>query len=116
MIISEQIFRIMEERHMKQAEFCRRVGLTPSTVSDWKTKKTNPSADKIMTICRVLEVTPEELLREDEEEQVEESVFQLKPGDIEILIDYHSFTAKQQKRLLSYMKRIKKGTDERMND
>ena len=36
--------------------------LASSTISDWKTKKTNPSADKIMDICKVLGVTPEQLL------------------------------------------------------
>ena len=109
MIISERIFKMLEERHMKQAEFCRRTGITPSTVSDWNTKKTNPSADKIMTICRVLEVSPEELLREDDEEEIVPVDDFLRPGDRQILLDYHSFNANQQKRLLSYIKRIKKG-------
>ena len=113
MVISERIFKIMEERHMNQAEFCRRTGLTPSTVSDWRTKKTNPSAEKIMTICRVLEVSPEELLCEDGEQKVVPTDILLQPGDRQILLEYHSFTPNQQKRLLSYMKRIKKGTDER---
>ena len=33
-----------------------------STISEWKKKKINPSADKIMIICNVLSVTPEWLL------------------------------------------------------
>ena len=37
---------------------------------------------------------------------------EIKHGDLQILIDYHSFDENQQKRLLSYMKRIKKGTDD----
>lgn len=109
MIISERIFKMLEERHMKQAEFCRRTGITPSTVSDWHAKKTNPSANKIMTICRVLEVSPEELLREDDEEEIVPVDDFLRPGDRQILLDYHSFNANQQKRLLSYIKRLKKG-------
>ncbi len=113
MIISERIFEILEERHMKQAEFCRRTGIMPSTVSDWHTKKTNPSADKIMTICRVLEISPEKLLQEDDEKEVLPDDDFLRPGDRQILLDYHSLNSNQQKRLLSYMKRIKKGTDER---
>ena len=58
MIISERIFKILKEKNMSQNEFAKRVGLASSTISDWKTKKTNPSADKIMDICMVLEITP----------------------------------------------------------
>ena len=62
MIISERIFKILKDKNMSQNEFAKKVGLAGSTISDWKTKKTNPSADKIMDICWVLEVTPEQLL------------------------------------------------------
>ena len=62
MIISERIFKILKDKNMSQNAFAKQVGLASSTISDWKTKKTNPSADKIMDICMVLEVTPEQLL------------------------------------------------------
>ena len=57
MIISERIFKILKDKNMSQNAFAKQVGLASSTISDWKTKKTNPSADKIMDICMVLEVT-----------------------------------------------------------
>lgn len=111
MTISERIFALLEDRHMNQHEFSRRSGIPVQTVNDWKCKGTIPLADKIMTICRVLDVTPEYLLEGDN--QIEEEAEQvIRPGDMEILIDYHNFNANQQKRLLSYMKRIKKGTDD----
>ena len=62
MIISERIFKILKDKNMSQNVFAKQVGLASSTISDWKTKRTNPSADKIMDICMVLEVTPEQLL------------------------------------------------------
>ena len=62
MIISERIFKILQERGISQASFGKMVGLSSSTISDWKTKKTNPSADKIMDICAALDITPEQLL------------------------------------------------------
>ena len=64
MIISERIFRIMEERGMTQMGFSESTGISQSTISDWKRKKTNPSSDKIMKICEVLEITPYELLQD----------------------------------------------------
>ena len=74
MIISERIFKIMEERGLSQIEFSRKTGISQSTVADWKRKKTNPAADKIMTICCVLEVTPYELLQDTMNEQQKERI------------------------------------------
>jgi transcriptional regulator with XRE-family HTH domain len=64
MIISERIFKIMEEKGMTQLEFSAGTGIAQSTISDWKRKKTNPSADKIMAISDVLDVSPFELLQD----------------------------------------------------
>lgn len=112
MIISERIFMILEKRYMSQSEFAKKVGLAPSTISDWKTKKTNPSADKIMDICRVLEVTPEELLTGKciEEEQAgedSEREDKMTPLDWQIIKDYHGMKEAQQRRLLKYMETLK---------
>ena len=57
-----------------QAEFAKQVGISTSTISEWKKRKTNPTVEKIMDICNVLQITPEQLLTgkgiEDEEEIV----------------------------------------------
>ena len=62
MIISERIYKIMAEKNISQLEFSKITGIAQSTISDWKHKKTNPSADKIMIICAALRVSPEDLL------------------------------------------------------
>lgn len=62
MTISENIFRLLKERGIKQKEFSALTGISESTVCDWKRKATNPSSDKIMIICEVLGVSPYELL------------------------------------------------------
>lgn len=64
MLISERIYQYLEEKGMSQIEFVKRTGISQSTVSDWRRKGTNPSADKIMIICDVLEISPYELLLE----------------------------------------------------
>jgi transcriptional regulator with XRE-family HTH domain len=64
MIISERIFKLMEEKGVTQLELAERTGIAQSTISDWKRKKTNPSADKIMSICDVLDVSPFEVLQD----------------------------------------------------
>ena len=64
MTISERIFKILEEKNMTKCEFSKATHIAYSTISDWNMKKTNPSANKIMKICEVLEVSPEVLLQD----------------------------------------------------
>ena len=72
MLISERIYQYLEEKGMSQIEFVKRTGISQSTVSDWRRKGTNPSADKIMIICDVLEISPYELLLETDSKNPKE--------------------------------------------
>lgn len=62
--ISERIFQLMEKQNISQMEFSKLTGIPYSTISDWKHKNNNPSADKILVICHTLQVSPEYLLGE----------------------------------------------------
>ena len=68
-MISEKIFELILRNGVTQKEFSEETGISQSTISDWKRKGTNPSADKILKICEVLKVTPYELLGENETER-----------------------------------------------
>ena len=115
MIISERIFKILKDKNMSQNAFAKKVGLASSTISDWKTKKTNPSADKIIDICKVLNVTPEQLLTG---EGIDDNCIEYKPtstsskqefskADIRIMKDIHELKEAQRKRLLKYIDALK---------
>lgn len=62
MFIRDRIFHKLEELEMTQKEFSDKTGIPQSTISDWRKKRTNPTAEKIMIICKVLGVTPQWLL------------------------------------------------------
>ena len=113
MTISERIFQILKEREISQASFCKMVGLSGSTVSDWKTKKTNPSADKIMDICNALDITPEQLLtgKGIDDDYTRPTDMEVSFEDKEILVEYHELGEEQQKRLQAYLKTLKKLED-----
>lgn len=115
MIISERIFKLLKDKNMSQNAFAKKVGVAGSTISDWKTKKTNPSADKIMDICMVLEVTPEQLLTgkgidEDyvvskpEKVKIEDEISK---ADMRIIEDIHNMKEAQRQRLMKYMEALK---------
>ena len=62
MTISERIFERLTQMNMSQKDFSEKTGIQPSTISEWKKNKTNPSSEKIMPICEALGVSPEWLL------------------------------------------------------
>lgn len=108
MIISERIFEIMKEQKISQRELARRTGMTASTISDWNTKKTNPSADKLLVISQALGVSVEDLLVDSEryEEKKFEEIDIKKIGDNEILSEYHNLSKSQKQRLIKYLRRL----------
>ena len=81
-------------------------------ISEWKKRKTNPSADKIMDICVALEVTPEELLTgrgidEESSSTKAKSKDRMTPVDWQIIDDFHGMKEVQNRRLLKYMEALK---------
>ena len=112
MLISERIIKMLQEKNMTQAEFAKQAGIATSTVSEWKKKKTNPSADKIMDICSVLKITPEQLLSgrgidSREETEVLLSKDGITPIEWKIINDYHEMREEQKERLLKYIEALK---------
>ena len=109
MIISEKIFLILEQKRMSQKDFAERTGISQSTISDWKRKRTNPSADKILKICEVLQVTPYELLAEDMSGTGGGSS-QLPPVNQEeaaLLVSYRGLDQRQKQRVIGYLYALK---------
>ena len=67
MNIYEKIFNRLEELNMSQSELSRRTGIATSTISDWRKKKINPQADKLVTICKALDMSIVNLLCDEED-------------------------------------------------
>ncbi len=70
MKIYEKIFTRLELLHMSQTELSKKTGIATSTISDWRKKRMNPQADKLVPICKALDMTLAELLCEEEENNV----------------------------------------------
>ena len=63
--VYEKIFARLDELNMSQSELSRRTGISTSTINDWKKKKINPQADKLVVICKALDMSLAELLGDD---------------------------------------------------
>lgn len=69
MNIYEKIFDRLVELHMSQIELSRRTGIATSTISDWRKKKINPKADKLVAISKALDISLVDLLCDEENKQ-----------------------------------------------
>ena len=69
MNIYEKIFARLEELHISQIELSRRTGIATSTISDWRKKKINPQADKLVAICKALDMSLVDLLCDEEDKK-----------------------------------------------
>ena len=109
MIISERIFTLLEEKDISQKEFSEKTGISQSTISDWKRKKTNPASDKIMLICDVLNVSPYELLSGAENEKYTEMnyiIVDKESSEYMFLEIFRNATSKDKQRIMGYMEAL----------
>lgn len=106
MIVSERIFQLLKEQDISQKEFSEKTGIAQSTISDWKRKKTNPAADKIMAICDVLKVTPYDLLSGTENPDFKPLDYVIVGKDskeYEMLMEFRKLDNSRQQRVLGYL-------------
>lgn len=109
MSIGERIFELLDEKKISQKTFSQRTGIAQSTISDWKRKKTNPASDKIMIICRVLNITPEELLTGSKAAENKSADYYLvgkETADHMLLEQYHSLKRADKERIWGYMQSL----------
>ena len=101
---------LLEKKNMSQKEFSQRTEISQSTISDWKRKKTNPSSDKILKICEVLQITPYELLADTDlgDGQKDNSVDYILNKDEHLLIkSFRELDVRQKNRLMGYLEGLK---------
>lgn len=105
MTISERLFNMMEERDISIPELARMTGISRHTIFDWHKKNTNPGADKIMIICEVLQIPPEELLLGTAHDRLYEYDQSAMTDDIEtqIIRECQGLSDTKKKRLLAYV-------------
>ena len=113
MLISERIYEYLTKRGITQLEFAKRTGISQSTISDWRRKGTNPSADKIMIICEVLNISPYELLQGTENKKHKEYcardyiVIARESKEFQLVETYQSMDLESKNRLEAYVKALR---------
>ena len=111
MTISERIFERLRQLDMTQKEFAEETGIKQSTISEWKKNGTNPTSDKIMAICKVLNVTPEWLLsgvdKAGRRGSVTDYIVIDKDSDFGMVLElYKSMDSDTRNRIFGYMEAL----------
>jgi transcriptional regulator with XRE-family HTH domain len=116
MTISDRIFERLRQLNMSQKVFSEETKISQSTISEWKSKRTNPTSEKIMIICKVLDVTPEWLLSgiENTGERGNNAPWYIIDKDTEMgmmIETYHDMNEQQRERLIGYMEALRSMND-----
>lgn len=103
MNIYEKIFARLEELHMSQIELSRRTGIATSTISDWRKKKINPQADKLVVICKALDMSLVDLLCDEEDKKNEVLTADCITDDQIIIESIQLSSVEVKRRILGYL-------------
>ena len=69
MNLGEKLFKLRKSKNLTQDEAAEKLEVTRQTISKWETNQSTPDFDKIVPLCHLYGITPNELLTG--EEQVE---------------------------------------------
>lgn len=58
----EKYAKLRDDRGMKDYDVAKATGIAPSTLSDWKNKRTVPKVDKMKLIAELFDVHIEDLI------------------------------------------------------
>lgn len=104
MPIYEKIFARLEKLNMSQIELSRKTGIATSTISDWRKKKINPQADKLVAICKALDMSLVDLLCDEEEEKVVQTDYMF--DERHIVEVFRTLDNETKRRLLRYFELV----------
>lgn len=85
MTINQRIFKILDEKHLKQADLARILNVRTSVIASWKTRGSNPPIEYAAQICEFLNITIYELLDIKNDNEIEILYKKLEPKDREIV-------------------------------
>ena len=71
MNLGQRLLELRKSKHLSQEEVAYKLNVTRQTVSKWETDQSTPDFDKIIPLCELYEISPDELLTGKKEIQIE---------------------------------------------
>lgn len=72
MTLPERLMKLRKAAGLSQEEVADKLELTRQTVSKWETGQSSPDLDKVLPLCELYNITPDELLHEGGSEEADE--------------------------------------------
>ena len=72
MTLGERLLQYRTNLKISQDALAEKVGVTRQTVSKWETDQSTPEFNKILPLCEIFGITPNELIKGEKEEIVEQ--------------------------------------------
>lgn len=72
MTLPERLIKLRKAAGLSQEEVADKLEVTRQTVSKWETGQSSPDLDKVLPLCSLYNVTPDELLHEGGSEEADE--------------------------------------------
>lgn len=72
MSIGEKLLELRKEKHLSQEEVANMLNVSRQTISKWETDQSTPDFDKIIPLCKLYEITADELLTGTKTEERED--------------------------------------------
>lgn len=104
MDLGEKLYELRRTKNLSQENVAEQLNVTRQTISKWETNQSTPDFDKIVPLCELYGITPNELLTgekpeeknnniEGEENNIKKNLFSRGKDD-----DYENMTRNQIKR------------------
>ena len=71
MNLGERLFELRKVKNLTQDDVAEKLNVTRQTISKWETNQSTPDFDKIVPLCELYEITPNELLTGEKKEEQE---------------------------------------------
>lgn len=99
MNLGEKLFKLRKSKNLTQDEIAEKLEVTRQTISKWETNQSTPDFDKIVPLCNLYGITPNELLTGEKqgEEPVEKEKNENKEKVESNEVKKHFFTKENEK-------------------
>ena len=69
MNVGEKLFELRKSKNLTQDDVAEKLEVTRQTISKWETNQSTPDFDKIVPLCNLYEITPNELLMKERQKE-----------------------------------------------
>jgi transcriptional regulator with XRE-family HTH domain len=100
-VVFENLIKNIKSSGMEQKQIAEKLGVSPAAVTNWMMKKNTPDIEMLFLICKLLNVSINEMLGQEEKPAANMSDEPLQDDDKAIICLVKKMTKEQKRRFAS---------------